>query len=398
MSQILFKHCFNNFFKKIIGFFYFLKFGLFQLRHVKNCELVFFFPYYHTGGAERVHLQIVKAYTGKKVCIVFTDLSATKNFLSHFKKLGSVIELNSMKNKKNSIVNNWLSKSIAFAINNNNKIQAVFTSNSFYFYNEILPLLEKSIKKIDVIHAIAPNDHRQNLFAKTADLFLKRVVINNKTKNDLLGIYRKNYISTECDENIIVIPNAVDLINFNFDIKRDYKSFKIGFLGRWSKEKRPHLFLQLANQLNSISNEYHFVMAGIGMRANLNDINEAGVCFLGEIVKENDLYELYKSLDLIVITSEREGFPMVFTEAMFFGVIPITTNVGGIAEHITHLQNGILIESHDEGKVIQNMVYYVSMLNQNKDLCLKLAENSRTYAKNNFLVSKFNQDYQNLLN
>ena len=58
-----------------------------------------------------------------------------------------------------------------------------------------------------------------------------------------------------------------------------------------------------------------------------------------------------------MITSFREGFPMVIPEAMAQGAIPISTNVGGINEHITNFENGVLIDnSVNEDEIINQFV------------------------------------------
>ena len=46
-----------------------------------NYELYFFFPFYHLGGAEKIHLQIAQIAKGKKAVIVFTRKSTNLGFL-----------------------------------------------------------------------------------------------------------------------------------------------------------------------------------------------------------------------------------------------------------------------------------------------------------------------------
>ena len=48
---------------------------------------------------------------------------------------------------------------------------------------------------------------------------------------------------------------------------------------------------------------------------------------------------------------------MVIPEAMAQGAIPISTNVGGINEHITNFENGVLIDnSVNEDEIINQFV------------------------------------------
>ena len=51
-------------------------------------ETFFFFPFYHTGGAEKVHALVAQA-TGNKRCIIFfTRKSQDKNFYKEFERSG----------------------------------------------------------------------------------------------------------------------------------------------------------------------------------------------------------------------------------------------------------------------------------------------------------------------
>ena len=70
-----------NFYSGLYNFFNFLVFDLVKLKKAKT---VCFFPFYHTGGAEKVHLNIVKALAPQNVCVVFTLNSATENFKTEF--------------------------------------------------------------------------------------------------------------------------------------------------------------------------------------------------------------------------------------------------------------------------------------------------------------------------
>ena len=57
--------------------------------------------------------------------------------------------------------------------------------------------------------------------------------------------------------------------------------------------------------------------------------------------------EVYRNLDIVVLTSLWEGLPCVFSEAMA-GELPIVaTNVDGAREAIVHEDNGFLHEPHD---------------------------------------------------
>ncbi|WP_431471346.1 glycosyltransferase family 4 protein [Nonlabens sp. SCSIO 43208] len=378
--------------KFLFGYFLFLSFKTKKIPKIVNSDIIFFLPYYHLGGAEQVHLDIIKAISNKQVTVIFTHLSATNHFKEKFSSHAYIIELNSIINKKSSFLNKKLFKTIARAINSSESITKVLGCNTDYFY-EILPLLNKPA--IDLIHSIAPNDTRKAMFAEADSLLSKRIVINNYTRNQLYEIVKTHTGNITQQNKINVIPNGVE-INNNYLSDNDLK-YRIGFIGRWSLEKRPELFLELAKKLKIDFPHLEFVMAGSAMNLHDEEITKAGVKNLGSIKDKQKLKNIYKSLDFLIITSTYEGFPMVMMESMPFGVIPVCTDVGGIHEHINHEVNGFLINEEQNKDIVLSMVNLISYLYQNQKIISKISEETASYASQNFDIEKFNDSYKKLL-
>jgi glycosyltransferase involved in cell wall biosynthesis len=381
--------------KSIQGYFNYLKFNLVETKKIKKAEVVFILPFYHTGGAEKVHLNIVKALKDQKCCVIFTHLSATQNHYEDFKKHAQVIELNHIRNKKSNRVNILLKKIIIKTINNSKTIHTVFGCNTDYFY-KLVPVFKKGLKKIDLLHALSHNDDRALSLTNTASVIDFRVCINQKAKQDLISIYKQNNINLDFNNKIKIIENGVSIADFKTNISEYKSDIKFGFIGRWSEEKRPEIFLKVAKQIKTKFPEVEFVMAGTGMKSNLNQINESGVEFLGEITDATKMNNLYKSLTGVVITSVSEGFPMVFMESMPFNVVPVSTNVGGISQHITHMENGLLIEGISNDKLVEEFITSITLLIEDQLLTKKIAKSAKTYAVENFNIVKFNTSYQHL--
>lgn len=385
--------------KRVIYFFYSLwnlfNFLIFDLKKISQADIVCFFPFYQTGGAEKVHLNIIKALASKKVCIIFTLNSATQNFREQFNANANCIEINPILNKRNLFVNSLLKKSIYKTINNSCNCKVVFGSNAGYFY-QMLPFISNKIDRIDLFHAFSKADSREKEVVNSVMYIDKRVVINQNTKKDLLEIYTLNKVEPKYNTLIQVIENGIVIENNEFIPKNNF-NIKIGYVGRWSDEKRPQLFLEIAKKVLCKNSSIEFYMAGIGMKSNIDRINEAGVTFLGEITNENELAGFYKQLTFLLITSEYEGFPMVIMESMAQGVIPISTDVGGISEHITNNKNGILINALDENKIVDEFCYSIFQLIENEKLRNDLSYNSFLYAHEHFSIDKFNDSYQKIL-
>lgn len=365
-----------------------------DVRKIKNCECLFFFPYYHTGGAERVHVNILKAIENKNCVVIFTMGSATKSFYDAFKNTAEIIELNPILNKRNKWINAHLQKSIIEAINHSNSIENVFGCNTSYYY-QILSRLSKKIKKIDLFHAFEENDSRILDVVNSANTIHKRIVISLKAKNDIVEFYKLHQVNPQLINNIEVIQNGIELTEVTYSSKNE-SAIKIGFVGRWSAEKRPELFLEIAKRVRSKDSDIEFVMAGTGMKSNIDLIKNAKVSFLGEITDKEKMIKLYKSLHFILVTSVYEGFPMVMMEAMAHGVIPISTNVGGIKEHITNNENGLLIDEANEEEIVNLFCEHILNLVKNTEEKNRISKAAFDYASEHFGIDKFNKSYKNI--
>jgi len=393
------KNALKTYIKKGLYFFvsryYLLLFVLFENKKIKYSNIVFFLPYYHTGGAERVHIAILKALQHTKCTIVFTHGSATKSFYNEFCQYACIIELNPILNKKNIWVNKKLEKIIIGSINSSLSVQSVFGSNTSYYY-QIINKIKDSVIKNDLFHAFEENDNRENDIVNSASIIAHRIVINDVAKQDVLRFYKEHQIDSTYNNKIHIIQNGIELCNSVFQKKSDI-NFKIGFVGRWSSEKRAYLFLEIATQIKKKYPAVRFVMAGTGMKSNLDKISAAGVEFLGEITDKTVLKELYNELNIILLPSKYEGFPMVIMESMALGVIPIATNVGGISEHITNNENGILINDGGEGKMVSDFINSIENLLLDKEQMALLSKKAYDYAHSNFSIKKFNDSYGQLL-
>jgi glycosyltransferase involved in cell wall biosynthesis len=123
-----------------------------------------------------------------------------------------------------------------------------------------------------------------------------------------------------------------------------------GMIACFKPQKAPVDFIDVAARVLRENKKAHFLMAGDGeLRPEVEArIREHGI---GEHVTllgwQKDMPEVYRNLDIVVLTSLWEGLPCVFSEAMA-GELPIVaTNVDGAREAIIHGENGYLHDAHD---------------------------------------------------
>ncbi len=90
--------------------------------------------------------------------------------------------------------------------------------------------------------------------------------------------------------------------------------------------------------------------------------------------------------DFLLLFSNYENFPCVIAEAMSCGLAVLSTDVGGIAEHVNE-NNGILIESH-------NMEMFMDALQNMLNNCRNYdADKIRAYAENHFSYEIIGKQY-----
>jgi L-malate glycosyltransferase len=106
------------------------------------------------------------------------------------------------------------------------------------------------------------------------------------------------------------------------------------------------------------------------------------VRFLGQ---RSDVPAIMRALDLLVMNSRSEAFPLVALEGMAAGVPILATAVGGLPELITHEESGWLVPLGDQERLIDGIA---SLLEQ-RDLSTRLATQGRQHVTKNFPVHKF---------
>ncbi|MCK4825792.1 glycosyltransferase, partial [bacterium] len=155
-------------------------------------------------------------------------------------------------------------------------------------------------------------------------------------------------------DRIRVLHSGVDLSRFtncqSGKIRRELclsdKAIVIGIVARLSEEKGIGSLLETMPDVLKRYPNLHLLIAGDGpIKSELQDLSiriglEQNVIFLGY---RNDIAEFMTDLDLLVMPSLTEGFPLTLLEGMAAGLPIVATRVGGIPEIITDGREGILV-------------------------------------------------------
>jgi glycosyltransferase involved in cell wall biosynthesis len=94
------------------------------------------------------------------------------------------------------------------------------------------------------------------------------------------------------------------------------------------------------------------------------------------LVSEAALNALYRSADVLLLTSLEESSPICVVEAMACGKPVIATDVGGVSHMVHSGQNGFLVKPEDETR----MTEFVNAIVKDRDLRQRLGRVGRDMA------------------
>ena len=239
-------------------------------------------------------------------------------------------------------------------------------------------------------HGFGFNDFQRpivrNLYIRlerwTARITTKLVVVSyaNAEKGEKSGVFRRG--------DWVLCRDAISVAEFmaSKPIRRRLAEWGIpqdkvvvGMVACFKPQKAPLDFVEVVARVVQQTERAHFVMAGDGeLRPAIETrIRELGIgrhiTLLGW---QNDMPEIYRNLDVVVLTSLWEGLPCVFSEAMAVGLPVVATNVDGAREAIVDGDNGFLHAPHD----VEGLARSVLKLVAEPELRRKMGESGKSRA------------------
>ena len=98
----------------------------------------------------------------------------------------------------------------------------------------------------------------------------------------------------------------------------------------------------------------------------------------------NDIKKILSAIDILVVPSLLEGFPMIILEGMAMAKPIIATRIDGIKEQILDGESGILIPPRDPDAIVEAIL----RLSADKELSQNLGLEGRRRVENEFTVEK----------
>jgi L-malate glycosyltransferase len=196
-----------------------------------------------------------------------------------------------------------------------------------------------------------------------------------------------------------IIPNVVDTELFNLKKPQNKSThFKLIHISSFvEKAKNIRNLLDAVKIAHDTNQDIRLDLIGDGVDFNLvkayaNKIpgNLGFIHFMG-ILTGQKLVNAIQQSDVLIISSDYENLPCVITEAMACGLPIISTDVGGIHEHITN-EYGILVPPRDSEKLSKAILIMVNRAGQFDPI------NIRKYAVEQFSYESIGKMYLEIYN
>jgi len=149
--------------------------------------------------------------------------------------------------------------------------------------------------------------------------------------------------------------------------------------------------------LSIIPNTYYIIIGDGDDRPRLERlVTDLGlqdhVIFVGKVT-ESELVAYYRACDVFIMPSAKEGFGLVFLEAMAFGKPVIGGNHGGTPDIVVDGKTGFLVEYGDVDALADRLI----RLLQDEKLRRCMGEAARRHVKENFSFKAFRERLVELL-
>ena len=350
-------------------------------------NILMFFPWMITGGADRFNLSLINGLDKEKYNVIVILTEPNKNVLrQEFEKHAIVYDLTSFIDQKY-----WL----AFVnyIIEKEDINVIFNSNSKFGYY-VLPYLKARYSKLPIIDYIHMEEwyNRNGGYSRYSSMLDsiidKTLVCNENSKNILQEHFGRReediktvYVGVDEDEFDPAKYNKEKLLE---KYSLDKNKHILSYICRISEQKRPILLLEIINKLKKVRKDFKVLVVGEGnllskMKAKAKELNlDDYIQFLGNIEQTEGIYKIS---DLTINCSIKEGIALTSYESLSMGVPIVSSNVGGQAELIDE-NTGILITCWQNEKDIYKEEYNQEEVNDFTNAIVEILNNLDKYKEN----------------
>lgn len=216
----------------------------------------------------------------------------------------------------------------------------IHTAHAFPFHSQLSPAVRWCYIVIE------------RLMARLTNLI---IVDTESVRSDGL---REHVVNAQ--EKLVTVPMGLDLQKFSpsklgpgnlrASLGVGPQGLVVGTVARLVPDKGMDCFLEMAHRILAVRRDVIFLMVGDGpLRGVLQQrASELGIAshvlFLGH---RSDIRDLMEVMDVFVLPTKREGFGVVFAEAMAMGKATVGSLIGPVAEVVDNGVTGYLVPPDD---------------------------------------------------
>ena len=242
-----------------------------------------------------------------------------------------------------------------------------------------LPSVFLKIPLISTCHLWFKEDWKLKIYYKIESMVIKHLPVVTGVSEEICH----QIVAKGVDkERVKLIHNGINIKNYGISpnpstvsAKKELNikegDFVIGTVGRLAKQKSHYSLLNAMKILNDMNIKVKCIIIGDGYLRNKLEKEKsklglnANVFFLGF---REDVLNLITLMDVFIMTSLKEGFPMALLEAMALKKPIISTPVGDVEKLLQHGENGLVYQVGD----IYSLVDHITALKKDREYRLRL--------------------------
>lgn len=206
--------------------------------------------------------------------------------------------------------------------------------------------------------------------------------------------YTRSLALKHYNEEVLVIPNGIDVDGDNSTSIRVNDPPVIVFAGRFMEQKSPLQVIQTLNEIKNIP--WKCVMIGDGplmpdVKKSISEYSLEDRFFLTGWITPEEVMKQFEQSDILFMPSLSEGLPVVGVQALSKGLAIVASRVGGFVDLVDENQNGYLIEVGDR----EGFKLRLQELLANPSRLLSLRQASLKKA-NSFEITQIAEQYEKI--
>lgn len=228
----------------------------------------------------------------------------------------------------------------------------LFVGTLKFFYIRLF-LWGKKLRSVPTV-VWEHNIFKSQLRKKQLKTFARKTAAKKATRVIVLTERDKNHYLTgaKCLNSPVVIPNFIDTSRISqTQLPLLKRKKQVVFSGRIVLGKQVDKLLNIWQKIESRDSQWHLLLLGRGnlLEAMKNIANEKGLQRAEFLGFQEEPGKFYADSQIMVLTSQEEGFSLVLAEALFYNLPSVSFDCDcGPSSIIDDGKNGFLIPCFDE--------------------------------------------------